>query len=212
MKKHIEKFHYLTLDMDHFSHIQQVEMACQAGAKWIQYRTKNKRSTEEWIAEARQIANICDDWGTSLIVCSNVDVVEIVEDTQGIHIEMADISVAEAREILGDTKIIGGSAHNFEQVKAIYHSGADYVGLGPYKPTSTIKYNTDYLSLDDYRSIIEQMNEEGIDLPVIAAGGIKPEHVEDLMKTGIHGVAVCSAINQAEDPAEVYKEIYNKLY
>ncbi|POY36926.1 thiamine phosphate synthase [Solitalea longa] len=212
MKKHIEKFHYLTLDMDNFSHAQQVEMACKAGAKWVQYRTKNKRSTEEWIAEATQLANICDDWGTTLIVCSNVEVVNTVEDAQGVHIEMADISVEEARELLGESKIIGGSAHTFEQIKAVYHSGADYVGLGPYQATTTIKYNVGHLTLDDYASIIERMKAEGIDLPVIAAGGIKPEHVEELMKTGIHGVAVCSAINQAENPEEVYKDIYKRIY
>ncbi|AFD08539.1 thiamine phosphate synthase [Solitalea canadensis] len=212
MKKHIEKFHYLTLDMENFSHLQQAEMACKAGAKWIQYRTKNKRSTEAWIVEATQIANICDDWGATLIVCSNVDVVEKVDDAQGVHIEMADMSVEQAREILGDAKIIGGSAHTFEQIKAVYHSGADYVGVGPYKPTKTIMYSVDHLTLDDYRNIIERMKEEGIDLPVIAAGGIKPEHVDELMKTGIHGVAVCSAINLAENPEAVYKEIYKKLY
>ncbi|MNR37686.1 Thiamine-phosphate synthase [compost metagenome] len=73
-------------------------------------------------------------------------------------------------------------------------------------------YSVDHLTLDDYRNIIERMKEEGIDLPVIAAGGIKPEHVDELMKTGIHGVAVCSAINLAENPEAVYKEIYKKLY
>lgn len=175
-------------------------------------QNKNKRSTEAWIVEATQIANICDDWGATLIVCSNVDVVEKVDDAQGVHIEMADMSVEQAREILGDAKIIGGSAHTFEQIKAVYHSGADYVGVGPYKPTKTIMYSVDHLTLDDYRNIIERMKEEGIDLPVIAAGGIKPEHVDELMKTGIHGVAVCSAINLAENPEAVYKEIYKKLY
>ncbi|SMO56155.1 thiamine phosphate synthase [Solitalea koreensis] len=212
MKKHIEKFHYLTLDMDNFSHVEQARMACEAGAKWIQYRTKNKRSQEEWLVEAMQVENICDEWGAALIICSNVDIAAKVNEAQGVHIEMADMSVEQAREFLGESKIIGGSSHTFEQIKAVYHSGADYVGLGPYKPTTTIKYSHDHLSLRDYESIIARMKEEGIDIPVIAAGGIGPEDVEALMATGVHGVAVCSAINRAENPSAVYKEIYRKLY
>jgi len=212
MKKHIEKFHYLTLDMDDFSHADQARMACEAGAKWIQYRTKNKRSQEQWMVEAMQIENICDEWGATLIICSNVDLVEKIEEVQGVHIEMSDMSVEDARNILGESKIVGGSAHTFEQVKAVYNSGADYVGLGPYKPTTTIQYYHDHLTLQDYETIIARMKEEGIDIPVIAAGGIKPEDIEDLMTTGVHGVAVCSAINRAENPSVVYKEIYRKLY
>ena len=212
MKKHIEKFHYLTLDMDNFSHADQARTACEAGAKWIQYRTKNKRSQEQWLVEAMQIENICDEWGATLIICSNVEIAAKVEESQGVHIEMADMSVQQAREILGESKIIGGSAHNIEQIRAVYNSGADYVGVGPYKATSTIQYFHQPLTLADYESIIKQLKEEGIDIPVIAAGGIGPDDIDDLMATGVHGIAVCSAINRAENPSVVYKEIYRKLY
>src|SRR3546814_7512933 len=108
--------------------------------------------------------------------------------------------VREARRLLGDAKTIGGYAHTLEEVLAAYDDGADYVGLGPHKPTQTIRHSNQFLATSDYLRIAGELQKRNVDIPVIAAGGIKPDDVEKLLDTGIFGVAVSSAVNLSENP------------
>ena len=211
MKKYISRFHYLTQDVPGFSHLELATAACQAGAKWIQYRSKNKKDKTAWLEEAAGLEAICDDWGTTLIICSSVEICLELAEAQGVHLERGDMPVKEARSLLGDDKTIGGSAHTLEDVLAAYDAGADYVGLGPHKPTQTIRHSNDFLGAADYLRIAEELRKRNVDIPVIAAGGIKIEDVEELMKTGIAGVAVSSAVNLSENPGAAYREFYRKL-
>lgn len=211
LKKYIDSFHYLTQDVPSFSHLELATLACEAGAKWIQYRSKNKGTKEDWLGEARQLEAICDDWGTTLIICSGVEICLELGEAQGVHLERGDMSVKEARKLLGPDKTIGGSAHTLEDVLAAYDAGADYVGLGPHKPTNTIRHSNEFLSCADYRRIADELRKRNVDIPLIAAGGIHPGDVEELMQTGISGVAVSSAINLSENPGAAYREFYRKL-
>ncbi|HYH55707.1 MAG TPA: thiamine phosphate synthase, partial [Anseongella sp.] len=133
-------------------------------------------------------------------------------EVQGVHLERGDMPVKEARRILGDDKTIGGSAHTLEEVLAAYDAGADYVGLGPHKPTRTIQHANRFLGVDDYRRIAEELDKRNVSIPLIAAGGIRPDDVEGLMQTGISGVAASSAINLSENPEAAYREFYRKLH
>lgn len=211
MKKFISRFHYLTQDVPDFSHLELATAACQAGAKWIQYRSKNKPDKTAWLEEAAGLEAICDDWGTTLIICSAVEICMELGEAQGVHLERGDMPVKEARRLLGDDKTIGGSAHTLEEVLAAYDAGADYVGLGPHKPTQTIRHSNEFLSLADYRRIAEELQKRNVDIPVIAAGGIKIDDVDQLMQTGISGVAVSSAVNLSENPGAAYREFHRKL-
>lgn len=212
MKKYIDSFHYLTQDVSTFSHIELATMACQAGAKWVQYRSKNKSTKEAWLEEAAQIEAICDDWGTTLIICTGVEICQELGEAQGVHLERGDMPVKEARRILGDAKTIGGSAHTLEEVLAAYDAGADYVGLGPHKPTNTIKHSNEFLGAEDYLRIAGELRRRNIDIPLIAAGGIQIADADRLMQTGITGIAVSSAVNLSENPEAVYREFYRKLH
>lgn len=202
----------MTQDVPGFSHLELATAACEAGAKWIQYRSKNKTDQQAWLEEAAGLEAICDDYGVTLIICSSVEICRELGEAQGVHLEGKDMPVKEARRILGDAKTIGGSAHSLEDVLVAYDGGADYVGLGPHQPTDTIRYSNVLLSLDDYRRILEELDKRNVDIPIIAAGGIKLQHVDDLMQTGITGVAVSSAVNLAEDPGAAYREFYRKLF
>ena len=97
MKKYISKFHYLTQDLPQRSHPEQVEIACQAGANWIQYRCLTKPD-DELIDEINEIAVICDDWGATLIVTNHYELLDRV-DAQGVHIEDFDADFAAIREV-----------------------------------------------------------------------------------------------------------------
>lgn len=207
MKKYISKFHYLTQDLPNRSHLEQTQIACEAGANWVQYRCMSK-SDEEMIAELHEIATICDDWGATLILANHYHLLDKV-DAQGVHIEDLNANLATIREVITDEKTLGASAASLDGVLKIAESGVvDYCGYGPFAHTTTKANDKPLLGYDGYR----QLETKPIDIPVIAVGGIQLNDVELLMATGIYGIAVSSAINLSPDPAGVVKEIYKKIY
>lgn len=210
MKKYISRFHYLTQDMPHRSHPQQAQMACENGANWIQYRCLSKND-EGLLADINEISAICDDWGATLIVTNHVHLVHEA-DVQGVHIEDFDADLKAIRELIGDEKTLGASSTHFLQVKKALDEGADYTGYGPFAHTDTKPNEMAHVGVDGYLLLIKQMQEAGIDLPVIACGGVGLENAEAILATGVYGVAVSSAINRNENPGQMLKAFYQKIY
>jgi thiamine-phosphate pyrophosphorylase len=210
MKKFVDTFHYLTQDLPNISHVAQVEMACSQGAKWVQYRCLSK-SDEEMLAEIHQIASICDDWGTTLIVTNHVHLVHQA-DIQGVHIEDMDADISLVRAQIGDDKTLGASANDLATILKHIQNGADYIGCGPFGHTETKPNNCQHWSIQGYAESVAALKQAGIDFPLIAAGGVGLNDVADLLKTGIKGVAVSAAVNKAEHPAEAFKQFYNLLH
>ena len=210
MKKFISRFHYLTQDLPNRSHAEQTQIACEAGANWIQYRCLGKPD-EEMIPEIHHVAAICDDWGATLILTDHYHLLDKV-DAQGVHIEDMQADFDAIRSIITDEKTLGASANTFADIQRIALSGSvDYVGCGPYAYTDTKPNNYPLLRVQGYRDIVKQMTGSQMDLPLLAVGGIKAKDVDDLMGTGIFGIAVSAAVNLADDPGEVFREIYKKL-
>jgi thiamine-phosphate pyrophosphorylase len=207
MKKYISKFHYLTQDLPTRSHIEQARIACEAGANWIQYRCMSK-SDEEMISELHQIADICDDWGATLILANHYHLLDKV-DAQGVHIEGLDADFAAIRKAITDEKTLGASATNIEALLYIQNSGVvDYCGYGPFAHTTTKPNDKPLLGYEGYRTLERQP----IDIPVIAVGGVQLKDIEPLMQTGVYGIAVSSAVNLSLDPGGMVKEIYRRIY
>ena len=200
--------HYLTQDLPYRSHLEQVVMACESGANWIQYRCLTKNE-EELLAEIKDIAEVCDDWGATLILTNHYHLLYKV-DAQGVHIEDFDADFGSIRESISDEKTLGASATDIPSLLAVQKSGAvDYCGYGPFAHTDTKPNDKALLGFGGYREL--QKHPE-IDIPVIAVGGIQIMDVENLLQTGIHGVAISAAINLAVDPDRAFKEIYRKIY
>jgi thiamine-phosphate pyrophosphorylase len=88
-----------------------------------------------------------------------------------------------------------------------YEAGADYIGCGPFRFTTTKKNLSPVLGLEGYREIVRKMKMEGIDLPIVAIGGIEKEDIPSLMGTGITGIALSGSILRAEHPKEEMNEI-----
>ena len=207
MKKYISKFHYLTQDLPNRSHIEQAEIACSAGANWLQYRCLTKTDAE-LITEISQIAAICDDWGATLILTNHYHLLDKV-DAQGVHIEDFDADFKSIREAIGDDKTFGASATNLEALLKVQATGVvDYCGYGPFRHTDTKPNNKPLLGFEGYR----QLQKQPIEIPVIAVGGITLNDVETLIQTGIYGIAVSAAVNLALDPGAAVKEFYRKIY
>jgi thiamine-phosphate pyrophosphorylase len=207
MKKYISKFHYLTQDLPGRSHLQQVQIACEAGANWVQYRCMAKPE-DELIDEINEIAEVCDDWGATLIITNHYDLLDRV-DAQGVHIEDLDADFVTIRKVIGEDKTLGASATNIADLLKLQDSGViDYCGYGPFAHTDTKRNNYPLLGYEGYR----KLEKTPVDIPIIAVGGIQLPDVEHLLQTGIYGIAVSSAINLSLNPGEVVKEFYKKMY
>jgi thiamine-phosphate pyrophosphorylase len=207
MKKYISKFHYLTQDLPHRTHVEQAEIACSAGANWLQYRCLTK-TDDELIDEINQIADICDEWGITLILTNHYHLLDKV-DAQGVHIEDFDADFKAIREVIGEDKTLGGSAINVDALLRVQATGVvDYCGFGPFAHTDTKPNNSPLLGFEGYR----QLQKHNIEIPAIAVGGIQLTDVEHLLETGIYGIAVSAAVNKALDPGRALKEFYKKIY
>lgn len=207
MKKYISKLHYITQDLPNRSHVEQVRLACEAGANWIQYRCLTKNDGE-LISEIHALESICDDWGATLILTKHYHLLDQV-DAQGVHMEDLNADFIAIRENIGEGKTLGGSATNPEELKRLQQSGVDYAGYGPFRHTETKLNNYPLLGFDGYKNLKNLYN---IEIPVIAVGGVLVNDIEGLLQTDIYGIAASGAINLAENPAVTLKAFYNEIY
>ena len=209
MKKYIEKLHFITHDIHQLSHVAQTQLACEAGAKWIQYRCLTK-TEEELLNEIHQVASICDDWGATLIVTNHIHL-KGKADIQGFHLEDMDADFIALRKQLGEEVTIGGSSNTIEGLIRLWEEGADYAGFGPFGVTTTKPNAAPLLGMTGYAEGSAALKKLNIDLPVLAVGGVTLNDVTALMQTGIFGIAVSAAINQADDLRDAYEAFYTKL-
>lgn len=195
----IHRFQYLTQDVDTISHPELAEIACKNGIRWLQLRVKNK-SFDTYLSIAKDVKTICDKWNCTLIINDNVEICKAI-DAHGVHLGKNDMAITDARKILGNNKIIGGTANTIEDIEQLEKQGVDYIGLGPYKFTNTKENLSPVIGIDGYQKMMHSTI-YNIKKPVIAIGGIQLNDVKPLMNTGIHGIAVSSAINLSTQKEE----------
>ncbi|MDL2331274.1 thiamine phosphate synthase, partial [Odoribacter sp. OttesenSCG-928-A06] len=118
---------------------------------------------------------------------------------------------SEARKILGNEKIIGATCNTFQDIKKAISEGANYVGVGPYRFTTTKKKLSPVLGLEGYKNIMNQMAAEKLSIPILAIGGIEEDDIAPLMQTGIHGIALSGLIKNAANIEAKTKTIIEKL-
>lgn len=176
---------------------EQVEAFCKGGIRWVQLRVK-KASEAEFRQLALRARDITTRYGVTLILDDRVDMVHEVE-ADGVHLGENDMAPEEARSLLGDSILIGGTADRFERVEQLA-STTDYIGCGPFRNTSTKEALSPILGLDGYREIMEKMEERRVKAPLLAIGGIGKDDIPELLQIGVYGVAVSSSITEANDP------------
>lgn len=209
MKKYIEKLQFITHDITQHTHIEQVQIACEAGAKWIQYRCLTK-TDEELLKDISVIGEICDDWGATLIVTNHIHL-KGKGDIQGFHIEDMDADFIALRELIGEEYTLGGSANTVENLIRLANEGVDYAGFGPFSITTTKPNDLPMLGYKGYAYAVEQLELKGINLPILAVGGVTLADAEALLETNIYGIAVSAAINQADNLYEAYRDFYSAI-
>lgn len=187
------------------TYLDSIRLALEGGIKWVQLRMKDATEDEN-ISVGTEVRRLCDQYGATFIIDDHVELVHKLK-ADGVHLGKNDMPIAEARNILGKDIIIGGTANTFEDIAAHYQATANYIGCGPFRFTTTKKGLSPTLGLEGYRSIMTKVKEAGINIPVVAIGGITAEDIPDIMQTGISGIALSGAILRAENPIEEINRI-----
>ena len=171
--------------------LEKVEIACRSGITIIQLREKNL-TTNQYYQLAKQVKEITDAYQVPLIIDDRLDVCLAV-DAAGLHIGDDELPVSVARKVLGSEKILGVTAKTVKRALEAETAGADYLGTGAIFPTTT-KENAPITLISTLKTICQT-----VAIPVVAIGGLTSENIDQLIGTGIAGVAVVRDLMQAED-------------
>ena len=173
------------------SFLEKVETACRSGVTIVQLREKNL-TTNQYYQLAKQVKEITDAYQVPLIIDDRLDVCLAV-DAAGLHIGDDELPVSVARQVLGPDKILGVTAKTVKRALEAEESGADYLGTGAIFPTTT-KENAPITLISTLKTICQK-----VAIPVVAIGGLTSENIDQLIDTGIAGIAVVRDLMQAED-------------
>lgn len=183
--------------------LNKIESAIKGGISLLQLREKEK-TTREYISLAKKVHNISERYGVPLIIDDRVDVM-LASGAEGVHLGGDDMTIADARKIVGNKKIIGATTKTVESAKAVCENGANYLGVGAIFPTTT-KVKTILTSVETLKEICEN-----VPLSVFAIGGLNAENIDVLKGANIAGICAVSAIMKSENPEGEVLKLKNKL-
>ncbi|THV62853.1 thiamine phosphate synthase [Chryseobacterium candidae] len=172
-----------------------VRKALDNGVKWVQVRWKNAPENE--LIKLCEISKqLCSEYQSVCIINDHVQIAREI-DADGVHLGLNDSAVKDARLILGENKMIGGTANTLSDVIQRIKESCDYIGLGPLRFTTTKEKLSPVLGFEGYQHIIDGLREKSIDVPkIFAIGGVTLEDILPLQEIGIYGIAVSGLITK----------------
>ncbi len=182
---------------------EKLEEALKAGVDYIQLREKNI-SSAEYLKRARDLREMTEKYNTKLIINDRIDIA-LLSGADGVHLGQSDVSVKDARKLLGRDKIIGATAKTVAQAVQAQQESADYLGSGAWFPTAT-KQDAVPLAEETYREILK-----AITIPDVAVGGITGDNCKKALDCGADGLAISAGILKAEDVTAEVKRIRTLL-
>jgi thiamine-phosphate pyrophosphorylase len=190
------RFQCLTTDLSDVSHAEQTRAFCEAGARWVQIRSKSLSSSEYLIA-AQSSARVCQEFGALFIVNDSSEVA-LRAQADGVHLGSNDLSPKLAREILGPKVLIGGTVNSMADAEVLVADGVcDYAGVGPFRFTGTKQNLASVLDSEELRSIILALGT----IPSFVIGGLEPDDVDNVLSFGAYGMAACNALFEDGNPS-----------
>jgi thiamine-phosphate pyrophosphorylase len=168
-------------------------------------------SLEEIKQVALQLKPLCKFYNAVFLLNDHVELCKEI-NVDGVHLGKTDTHPLEARKLLGDNFIIGCTCNTFEDIENLKDKPIDYIGLGPFRFTKTKQNLSPILGIEGYKNSVNQCKTANINIPIVAIGGISAEDVVSVLQIGVSGVALSSAILQAEDPVAETKKVTNKLW
>ncbi|MGQ1929251.1 thiamine phosphate synthase [Ornithobacterium rhinotracheale] len=199
------KVYYISQGNTPNEHLENIKKMVDAGVDWVQLRIK-EGDKKEILSVASKAQKYCEEHGVVFIVNDDIEIAHFTH-ANGVHLGKEDESPEIARELLGKDKIVGGTANTWEDCQKLIDMKVDYIGLGPYRFTTTKKKLSPILGLEGYKQIIQKMRENHINIPIISIGGIELKDVEELQKIGISGIALSGFLHQEKEPKATVREI-----
>jgi thiamine-phosphate pyrophosphorylase len=178
----------LTRDSSEYSHDQQVKDFIQGGGQFIQLRSKSLPN-EVLYHQANKAVTYAKAYGANLIINDHIELTRQI-DAHGVHLGANDGSVASARKILSSEKIIGKTVHSIEEALSAKKDNPDYVGMGPYRISSTKKDLQPVLTNYQFQQIVKILDP----IPVYLIGGLSKNDFSLIETLGVQGLALCSAL------------------
>lgn len=201
----MEKLQYISQGNTRLEQELNIRKALDNGIKWVQIRWKNAPENE-LISLCEISKQLCSEYQSVCIINDNVQLAKEM-DVDGVHLGLSDGSIEEARFILGENKIIGGTANTISDVLQRMNESCDYIGLGPLRFTSTKEKLSPILGFEGYQEIIDQILEKGMTVPkIFAIGGVSLQDIQRLQQIGIYGVAVSGQITNQPSIVNEFKK------
>lgn len=212
--KRISEIQYITQGSSAEEIRREVHLAIESGVDWVQLRMKDDHL--DYAEIARSVKESCLGRAT-FILNDRVQLAQEV-DADGVHLGLKDMPIEEARRILGEQKIIGGTANTMADCLNHEQAGADYIGMGPFAFTTTKKELSPMIGLEGFRKLFPKRDAYGwqlptVNIPIVAIGGIQLKDVQELMEqTTLHGVALSGLIASSQNKVELLKELKTSIY
>lgn len=203
------RFQFITHENDRMSYLDGARAALAGGCRWIQLRMKRARR-RELLEVGRVLVKECRDCGAVLIIDDRVEICYELR-AHGVHLGKDDMSLEDARDLLGNDCIIGATCHSQQEIADAQYNWADYVGVGPFRHTTTKEKLNSVLGLQGYERIYRECWNAGTTLAKVAIGGITVQDVRPIMRTGMDGIAVSGEILNAADPVAKTREFLRQL-
>ena len=200
---------FITHPSEKYSIAEEVQMVIEGGCRWVQLRLKDV-SDEEFVQIAEEVIPLCRESNTFLVFDDRVELA-VKMHVHGVHLGKNDMPPAQARELMGAEVIIGCTANTAADITALSGIDVDYVGLGPYRHTTTKERLSPILGLEGYRKVVAEASAAGNKLPIVAIGGITIDDIEPILATGVNGIAMSGAIINAPDPVEYTRRVMTLL-
>jgi thiamine-phosphate pyrophosphorylase len=202
----MEKLQYISQGFTIEDQELNIRKALDNGVKWIQVRWKNAPENE-FIRLCEISKKLCSKNQAICIINDHIQIAKLV-DADGVHLGLKDTSIEIARHILGENKIIGGTANTISDVLQRMNEGCDYIGLGPLRFTSTKEKLSPILDFEGYEKIIQTLKEKSLEIPkIFAIGGVVLSDIELLQQIGIYGVAVSRQITNQPSVINEFKNV-----
>ena len=198
---------YISQGNDPDEHIKHCVSYLKAGGQWVQLRMKGY--TNEVIHDTTyELIKQTTQFDYQLILNDHVLIAASIKDV-GCHVGKLDMTLKQARDILGPDRILGATANTISDIRSIAEYAVDYIGLGPFAFTSTKKNLSPILGMNGYHEILQMMNAENITIPIVAIGGIQKSDIRSLLMSGVYSIAasklLTKEIDQIKDVLELMK-------
>jgi thiamine-phosphate pyrophosphorylase len=205
----MDRIYFITHTNEKYSYIESAKLALDNGIRLIQLRMKHS-PIEQIKQTAYELLEECSKYKACLIMNDNADLASSL-GFDGVHIGQNDENIESVKTKIKDNQIVGLTCNNFEQIQQAKELSADYVGLGPFRFTQTKEKLSPILGIQGYKDIMQQCRQMDIELPIYAIGGIRLEDVNQIMETGVYGIAISSLILESSNPQNTIKELFQRI-